>query len=325
MASNLSEKQNFALGTIAAFIESIILQPTLYWKNARAQNLPFTCNIRVIYRGTGASTFNECQMMAVQFASTSFIQKRIAMITTSSYSVASKNDDVISAALGGLASSIFSCPIELTMIQQQAKGGSLFATVRNLLHQPLNNNTYNNTYHPIHIQSHHINSLNTSTTTRQLHHSTKFHHNGPTLSTTPLAEVARNARYVLTRGLLSTAVRDTIYVVGMLAATPRIQHIISTQHPAVSDNAASVCASAIGGVLAAVPSHPFDVIKTCMQGDVQGEKYRSFLQSGSLLLREGGIARLFRGVGWRTVNITLTVYIANECRIRLSDPIARWV
>ena len=50
MSVNLSEKQNLLLGTFAAFIESILLQPTLYWKNARAQNLPFTLNPKKLYR-----------------------------------------------------------------------------------------------------------------------------------------------------------------------------------------------------------------------------------------------------------------------------------
>jgi hypothetical protein len=35
------------------------------------------------------------------------------------------------------------------------------------------------------------------------------------------------------------------------------------------------------------------------------------------LLRDGGIARLYHGATWRTVNITATVWIANECSLRL--------
>ena len=129
------------------------------------------------------------------------------------------------------------------MIQQQAKGGSLFTTLYNLL-QISHNNAYNNA-------SHHHNPLPTtssSTITRQFHHSTKLNHGGSLTPSfpPPLAQIARNARIVLTRGLASTAARDSLYVVGMLAATPRIQHVISTQYPGVSDNADSVCASAVG-------------------------------------------------------------------------------
>lgn len=63
MSKNLTEYENAALGVTAAFIEGIMLQPSLYWKNAKAQGLPFTLNPRVIYRGTAASLYNEMQMM----------------------------------------------------------------------------------------------------------------------------------------------------------------------------------------------------------------------------------------------------------------------
>ena len=63
MSTALSEVQNMQLGVLAAFIEGVILQPTLYWKNAKALSLPFTLNPKLIYRGTAASIFNEMQMM----------------------------------------------------------------------------------------------------------------------------------------------------------------------------------------------------------------------------------------------------------------------
>lgn len=38
----LSEAENAVLGGSAAAIEAVILQPTLYWKNAAQQGLPFS-------------------------------------------------------------------------------------------------------------------------------------------------------------------------------------------------------------------------------------------------------------------------------------------
>jgi hypothetical protein len=81
---------------------------------------------------------------------------------------------------------------------------------------------------------------------------------------------------------------------------------------------AGLYASLVGGVVAAVPSHPFDCIKTCMQGDLERTTYGTLRQTVSTLLADGGFRRLFNGVGWRTVNIVATVYVANECRIRMS-------
>ena len=68
MSSEMSVSQNMSVGVLAAFVEGVILQPTLYWKNARALALPFTANPAVIYRGTGTSILNECQVGQLKYA-----------------------------------------------------------------------------------------------------------------------------------------------------------------------------------------------------------------------------------------------------------------
>ena len=73
-------------------------------------------------------------------------------------------------------------------------------------------------------------------------------------------------------------------------------------------------ASIVGGILAAVPSHPFDMVKTCMQAkklDCNQIEIRSTIQTALGLYNDGGIKRLYAGVAWRTFNITATVYISN--------------
>ena len=75
MSSSLTDRENFSLGVFAAFVEAICLQPTLYWKNARAQGLPFTLDPKIIYRGTAASIVNEMQMMGMQFGCTGALQR----------------------------------------------------------------------------------------------------------------------------------------------------------------------------------------------------------------------------------------------------------
>ena len=51
-----------------------------------------------------------------------------------------------------------------------------------------------------------------------------------------------------------------------------------------------------------------------MQGDLHRRKYGSALAAAAAIVRDGP-ARLMHGVGWRTLNITATVFIANEfCR-----------
>ena len=66
MSGSLTDKENIGVGVVAAFVEGILLQPTLYWKNAKIQRMPFTMNPRIIYRGTGASILNEMQVSELQ-------------------------------------------------------------------------------------------------------------------------------------------------------------------------------------------------------------------------------------------------------------------
>jgi len=60
-----------------------------------------------------------------------------------------------------------------------------------------------------------------------------------------------------------------------------------------------------------------DVVKTCMQSDLERKTYKSLTNSCIKVWEEGGLNRVFNGLFWRTFNIVGTVYIANECRNRL--------
>ena len=42
----------------------------------------------------------------------------------------------------------------------------------------------------------------------------------------------------------------------------------------------------IGGMVSAVPSHPFDTVKTCMQGDLEQKTFTTFTKSTVLLYKE---------------------------------------
>lgn len=271
MSKTLDEKQNFLLGCTAAFIEGVLLQPTLYWKNALAQNLPFTFDPRKLYRGTSISILNECQMMGLQFFLTGYFHN---FFQTQSGAIEGKHklserEEVLSSICGGAIAALSTSPLELIMIQQQKFGGSIYTTLRGV------------------VKSHGC------------------------------------SQFGLYRGLFPAALRDAIYVSGMLAVTPIIQKYLTSSELGfdMSQSAASVCASIIGGVLGAVPSHPLDVVKTNMQGDLNCKK--SMVQTAVTLAREAGggvngIRRLFKGCLFRTINITGTVYIANECNNRLS-------
>ena len=127
MSHSLSDQENVGLGVFAALVEAICLQPTLYWKNARAQGLPFTLNPRMIYRGTTMSMINEMQMMGVQFGTTGFLQRMwltyVATNSSSNSSISlSMSDELGLSCLGGAISAIPTCPVEVIMINQQKTG-----------------------------------------------------------------------------------------------------------------------------------------------------------------------------------------------------------
>ena len=240
--------QDFGIGVFAAFVEAIILQPTLYWKNANAQGKPWTMDPRVLYRGSGASIYNECQMMGLQFGITSLI----------STAMGGNDSELISAVGGGSIAAVFASPVELVMIQQQNNGGSAWKNIKSL--------------------------------------------------------GVANSPSILFRGLEIAILRDGIYVGAMLGLTPILNRHIQEEY-GQSPTASNFYASLIGGIIAAVPSHPFDMVKTCMQGDLQQKTYGNSVQALGTIWKQGGIKRLFSGGMWRTINITATVYIANEINI----------
>jgi hypothetical protein len=248
--------QDTGIGIFAAFVEGILLQPTLYWKNAKAQNKPFTINPTVIYRGSVASIFNECQMMGIQFGVTALISRHLGEDTTSGQSVGSI--EMISAMGGGGMGACFATPVELIMIQQQNNGGSILHTFERL-------------------------------------------------------GVSANPTLVW-RGLSMALIRDSIYVGAMLGFTPILNRHFQREY-GCNPKASNFYASIVGGIVAGVSSHPFDLIKTCMQGDLTGKKYASASQTARAIWAEGGLRRLYSGGFWRTLNITATVYIANEINI----------
>lgn len=125
MSQESTSSQNIVIGVVAAFIEGVLLQPTLYWKNARASKLPFTLNPKIIYRGTGASILNECQMMGLQFGTTGYFQQLFRSETSSKLS---RGGEIGAAFFGGLIPTVLTCPIELVMIQQQRNGGTFPST-----------------------------------------------------------------------------------------------------------------------------------------------------------------------------------------------------
>jgi len=253
----LSEAENVALGSVASFIQAVILQPTLYWKNASQQGLPFTMKPGVIYRGMSASLYSEVGSCGVQFFLTGALKHAIVGNTPRPLT---DNETMLAALLGGSIAALYTSPLELIMIQQQRFGLSFPGTVKHIVQE---HGMFNGVY----------------------------------------------------RGLVSSVLRDGVYVWGLLGITPILQKHWESEY-SLNKTAAGFGASLVGGASCAVLSCPTDVIKTCMQGDLERKKYGS-LTSTIRTISKQGMGTFFNGVGWRIANITGTVLIVNECCQRL--------
>lgn len=81
----------------------------------------------------------------------------------------------------------------------------------------------------------------------------------------------------------------------------------------LQDKTAIGVGSLAAGISATVLTHPFDIIKTCMQGDVEQKKYTNAVASGRNLCKEYGVrAGMFKALGWRTSMICTTFFLVNN-------------
>ena len=284
MSANLSDAENMIIGGLSSFGTVGLLQPTLYLKNARAQGLEASFDPRVLYRGIGVNLANEMGQLSMQFGVTGFFKRLFPETPLGELSAA--------ATAGGLVA-FYASPCELIMVQQQRYGLSLVQTASNVF--------------------------------------SRF-----------------GMIYSLSRGLSLSIARDAIFVGGMFGLTPFFYALISSRLALGADRnggssgtgtgtgtgagtgtgtgagasgaqsaAASLIASMLGGIIGSLLSHPFDVLNTCLKGDLEKVNYRGVTDATRRLYQEGGVARLMSGATWRGINITATCWIANECNLRL--------
>ena len=115
--------ENTFIGTTAGVIETILLQPMLYWKNAMQQNIKFTLNPFFLYRGVNASIINMSVLTGMQIPLTETIKTYLPVKM-------SENEKLVHASFySGVISGLVCAPMELIMIQQQLTGHNMKKTV----------------------------------------------------------------------------------------------------------------------------------------------------------------------------------------------------
>jgi len=128
----LSDTQNLIFGAVCGTTDVTLLQSTNYWKNAQQQKLPFTLSPSVLYRGYSANVTNNAFCIASQFYLNGIYRKLVTGGTDRPLKDAEK---IGGGFFAGAMSGIVCGPIELVMIQQQRKGGSLMGTTRDMIGQ----------------------------------------------------------------------------------------------------------------------------------------------------------------------------------------------
>lgn len=139
--SNLSATQNSLLGVLAGVMSKLCNYPLLSIKNTVQQGLPIPWKTPLqLYRGLPVACVNLGGTTGVQFFATGFAQRSLKTIMGvkkggDQNRILLARIEVGGAALGGFFSGIPCSVWELTMIQQQRFGGSLFGTPVRLVRQ----------------------------------------------------------------------------------------------------------------------------------------------------------------------------------------------
>jgi solute carrier family 25 carnitine/acylcarnitine transporter 20/29 len=105
----------------------------------------------------------------------------------------------------------------------------------------------------------------------------------------------------LMRGLACSTGREALYTAGYLGIVPATQTYLKEAHgcdPVLGNSVGAIG----GGLLCAALSQPLDTAKTCMQGDIEKQKYGGTLATMRTLRKEyGSVLAIYRGYTWRAV------------------------
>ncbi|KAJ9451838.1 putative mitochondrial carrier C19G12.05 [Diplonema papillatum] len=121
----LNPGENVVVGVICGCVEVMVMQPVLYCKNAVQQGFPLTMNPKILYRGLGISVINMGVATGLQFPLTGLLS---SMVKGGEDRKLTKSEQILTGLGGGMLSGVVCAPMELTMIQQQRTGQTLFET-----------------------------------------------------------------------------------------------------------------------------------------------------------------------------------------------------
>lgn len=141
---------------------------------------------------------------------------------------------------------------------------------------------------------------------------------GGSLGSTSYSLLAGGPRYSM-RGFVPTCFREGIFAAAYLGLAPVIRTQLGEAMPTANKEALRVVAAIGGAAICGALSHPFDTVKTCMQGDVEQATYRSMRHSFRTIFASGGVAAMYRGIEFRFVRQVWQVWVLDLMREKLSS------
>ena len=112
------------------------------------------------------------------------------------------------------------------------------------------------------------------------------------------------------RGFMGAAVREGLWTCGYLSIPPIVRRNLREMYPDKfdTDNKARVPAALLGGLFACYLTHPFDTVKTCMQGDIERKTYGTFVNTAKKI-SEDGLTAFYRGATFRYGRMVCAVFM----------------
>lgn len=118
------------------------------------------------------------------------------------------------------------------------------------------------------------------------------------------------------RGFAGAAVREALWTCGYLSIPPIVRGYLMTNYPDTftSNEKARIPAALLGGLFACYLTHPFDTVKTCMQGDIERSVYGSFSQTAAKIYSESSLPGFYRGATFRYGRMVCAVFIMDTLK-----------
>jgi hypothetical protein len=114
-----------------------------------------------------------------------------------------------------------------------------------------------------------------------------------------VSSLAAQGPSTIFRGTSGMMLREGLYAGGFLGIIPVAREEMQKAYPGMSNDQARLAGTFIAGPICSICSHPPDTLKTCLQGDVEGAKYRTYGQTLNTLVAERGVRSLWAGAPWR--------------------------